>query len=204
MLRVEKLKLPNEKVISFSLKDNEGVVIEGPNGAGKSLLLKSLALLYPVSCEEFFFQDKNVRGLNPQEFRSQVLYVSTNVLLVKDQSVEEFFQSVLKLAVYKNHEFKFDYHSYLKKWGITNQSVSILSSGQRQMIAVLRALSLKAKILLLDEPTANLDQDKTLEVEELLKEWRVRTGGGIIMISHSPEQATRLGFKKVQFSELEE
>lgn len=202
MLRIKSLKLPNEKVVNFYLAQGEGMIIRGKNGSGKSLLLKSIAQLCVSPYEVFEYQGQHVQSFNPQVYRSEVLYVSTTPLMVKDQSVSEFFSSVKKLHVYKDHETDFDFNSYLSKWHIHEGEVSRLSSGQRQMISFLRALTLKAKVLLLDEPTANLDHEKTLEIERLILEWKERTGGAVIIISHSSEQINRLNFNVVDFESL--
>lgn len=196
------MKLPNEKTVSISLGENEGIVLRGQNGCGKSLLLKSLARLCVAPSEKFEFSGVDVRELKPEVYRSEVLYVSTTPLLMKDQTVTEFFDSVRKLSVYQGHESQIDHGKYLSLWKIPTGEVSKLSSGQKQMISVLRALTLRAKILLLDEPTANLDHEKTQEIEKLIIEWQERTKGSVIWISHSEEQMKRLSFKIINFEDL--
>lgn len=202
MLRVESMKLPNEKIVNFSLNENDALIIQGKNGSGKSLLLKSLAQLCVAPYEVFNYQGDDIKTWIPEEYRSQVLYVSTSPLLLKDQTVEEFFTSIKKLAIYKDHHSYFDYKTYLEKWHIPDSNVAMLSSGQKQMISILRSLTLKAKILLLDEPTANLDYDRTLEIESLLIDWRARTKGSLVIISHSSDQIARLNFPMVNFQSL--
>lgn len=202
MLRVESMKLPNEKVIQFTLAENEGLVLRGKNGSGKSLLLKALAQLCVAPYEVFEYLGQDVKSYHPETYRSEVLYVSTTPLLLKDQTIDEFFTSVKKLSVYKDHVSTFDYRPYLLKWTLGNEDVSRLSSGQKQMISVLRALTLKAKVLLLDEPTANLDQEKTQEIEKLIIDWKEQTRGSVVWISHSDDQTRRLPFKVINFEEL--
>jgi ABC-type multidrug transport system ATPase subunit len=202
MLRVKSLTLPNQKTVDFELPSGEALIIRGRNGSGKSLLLKSLAQLCEAPWKEFQFEGQDVSLLNPEEYRSLVLYVSTTPLLMKDETVEEFFTSVLKLHVYKNHSSDFNYQSYLRHWGIENTRVAMLSSGQKQLISILRALTLKAKVLLLDEPTSNLDHDRTIEVEELLLDWKKRTQGSFLMISHGRDQIQRLNLPCVEFESL--
>lgn len=202
MLRIESMKLPNNKTVNFSLDSRDAIIIRGKNGSGKSLLLKSMALLCMAPYKGYEYKGQNVSELNPQIFRSEVLYVSTTPLMMKDQSVEEFFQSIRNLHVYKNLISEFDYKYYLEKWHIPPGDVSYLSSGQRQMISFLRALTLNAKVLLLDEPTANLDHEKTLELEKLILEWKERTSGSVVMISHSSDQIARLNFRVADFESL--
>jgi putative ABC transport system ATP-binding protein len=202
MLRIESMNLPNGKTVNFSLSSNDGIIIRGKNGSGKSLLLKSIARLCIAPNTTFIYNDQKVSEISPETFRSEVLYVSATPLMMKDQSVDDFFTSVKKLAIYKDHTTDFDYKAYLEKWHIPSNDVTLLSSGQRQMISFLRALTLKAKILLLDEPTANLDHEKTLEIENLISEWREKTGGSVVMISHSSDQISRLKFNVIDFESL--
>lgn len=202
MLRVKGLKLLNGKVIDFEVKRGEGIVIFGKNGSGKSLLLKSLAKLLPVQYTSFVYDGKNLDDWIPETYRGQVLYVSPTPHFLKDMSVEEFFSYVFKFQIYKGMISSFDYETYLDRWKIPRKSVLELSTGQRQMISILRALTLNAKILLLDEPTANLDSEKTREVEILIKDWQARTKGSVVWISHSEEQGKRLEFTPVDFETL--
>ena len=202
MLRVTHLKLPNHKVLNFHLNEGEGLIISGKNGSGKSLLLKSLALLCPSEFERYEYKGILVTTLKPEEFRSDVLYLSTAHMMMREGNVEDFFHAPLKLAIYQNHKVDFDYKHYLEKWHIPTSNVSLLSTGQKQMISILRALTLKAKVLLLDEPTANLDHEKTLEIEELLLDWKKRTGGSFVFVGHSKEQIQRLGMKAIEFEDL--
>jgi putative ABC transport system ATP-binding protein len=66
-----------------------------------------------------------------------------------------------------------------------------LSGGEAQLMALLRALQLEPQVLLLDEPTASLDEGTTLKVESLLKEWQAEGERAIVTISHHPDQMAR-------------
>lgn len=199
MLRVKNLKLPNDKIVNFSLHKGEGIVICGPNGSGKSLLLKSLVRLVPASFDSFEYLGKDIRNYNINQFRSEVIYIPTSTYTFQDMSVENFFASVKKFSVYNELNSDFDYLKYLEKWGINNSDVSRLSSGQKQMISILRALSLNPKVLLLDEPMANLDVSKIHEVESLIKDWIQSKQGSIGIVSHDVNLASRLNFRTYLF-----
>jgi ABC-type lipoprotein export system ATPase subunit len=72
-----------------------------------------------------------------------------------------------------------------------------LSTGERQRLALIRALALASPVLLLDEPTGALDQDSTQRVEAVLQE-RLAAGVVIAMVTHSTEQAARLGHRHLR------
>ena len=72
-----------------------------------------------------------------------------------------------------------------------------LSTGERQRLALIRALALASPVLLLDEPTGALDEKATSQVETVLRE-RLADGIAIVMVTHSPEQAARLGHRQLR------
>ncbi len=199
MLRVRELQLLNNRVISFDLATGESVVIQGANGSGKTLFMKSLTKLVPASYLEFTLNGVPAASIRPELLRSQLLYVPATPVLPSGTTVEDFFQSAFRLEVYKNHRPAFPFRDYVERWGLNVQDLSLLSTGQRQLLTLLRALALSPKVLLLDEPTANLDSSRTLEVEALLQNWQRDTGAGVILSSHSRPQAERLGFRVVPF-----
>jgi putative ABC transport system ATP-binding protein len=199
MLRIENMKLLNGRLVNFTLKENDAVIIRGDNGTGKSLFLKSLARLIPSTYSIFDYNGKSVSTYVNEVFRSEVLYVSTTPSSLSQGTVEDYFRSALDLEIYSNYQVTFPYNDYLIEWKLDHLPFSQLSSGQKQMISILRALSLKARILLLDEPTANLDANRTHEIEKLLLDWMKKTSGSVIMVCHSDEQTRRLGFRTISF-----
>ena len=80
---------------------------------------------------------------------------------------------------------------------LLNEPVVQLSTGERQRMALIRALALHSPVLLLDEPTGALDEDSTVLVEDLLRE-RLAAGVTITMVTHSAAQAARLGHRHLR------
>jgi ABC-type phosphate transport system ATPase subunit len=78
--------------------------------------------------------------------------------------------------------------------------VSRLSTGERQRLAIVRALELSPRALLLDEPTAALDNNSTAVVEGLLAD-RLSSGMSILLVTHDPRQATRMGDRSLMMKE---
>jgi putative ABC transport system ATP-binding protein len=70
--------------------------------------------------------------------------------------------------------------------------VARLSSGERQRFALLRLLANRPRVLLLDEPTANLDPDNVIRVEKLVATYMAAEGAGVLWVSHDPLQTTRV------------
>ncbi|MGE3610155.1 MAG: ATP-binding cassette domain-containing protein [Bacteriovoracaceae bacterium] len=194
MFLIKNLKLPNNRLIEFELHPGENIFITGRNGSGKSLFLRSLAALYPLQYEIFKYQGKKISDWDMAIYRSEVLYLPAFVSIQYLENVDDFFKLPLQFSVYKNFHSTFNYQHYLKNWGLEGAKLKNLSSGQRQMLAILRALSLRPKVLLLDEPTSHLDSEKVLEVEKLLLDWHKESSGQIIMVGHDDNQLKRLGF----------
>ncbi len=192
MLLVKDLALLNGKRVSLKLEEGGEYVLRGSNGSGKTLLLRSLAGLYSSESIEFSWKGKAFSELSPEDYRTRVLYVSPSTAMSPEITAEEFFLSPWKLSAYKDHPIDLSFENSLKEWGIAGKTLGHLSSGQKQLLGLIRALSLKAEILLLDEPTSHMDQEKTLIAEKLLKEWKAKSPGRIILIvTHSGEQAQR-------------
>ena len=82
----------------------------------------------------------------------------------------------------------------------SNGPVVRLSTGERQRLALIRALAVTSPVLLLDEPTGALDEDSTQRMEAVLREC-LATGVMIAMVTHSPEQAAQLGHRHLRMTD---
>lgn len=202
MLLVKDLELLNGKKVSLELNKGRGYVLQGPNGSGKSVLLRTLAGLYPAKYASFSFLGKNIEEYPAEEMRSRILYSSSNTSLPGDMTSEEFLAAPFKLGVYKGYQSPIDFTDYLKKWHLKRMPLAILSSGQKQLLVIMRALSLKAELLLLDEPTSHMDSERTQEIEEMLRLW-LKGDRSYLVVSHSNEQAARLG-TRIEFKAISE
>jgi ABC-type iron transport system FetAB ATPase subunit len=195
MLRIKNRSLPNGKFFSLEVPENEILFLQGPNGAGKSLLLKSVANLIKGNSEEFIYQDKILNEWNYPSFRSQVMYVATVAYFPTEGTVEDFLAIPFTLEVYTGRKPAIDTEFWLNKWSMKGVLLRQLSSGQKQSLGVLRALSLGPKLLLLDEPTSHLDTSRTSEIETLILDWQKKTQGSVIIVGHDLDQPRRFGGK---------
>lgn len=158
----------------------ERVLLSGPSGAGKSYFLRILADLVPWH-GSIRLNGQPASSLSGPQWRQQVMLVPSASHwwqpLVEDHFIHPSDAPVEALGLDR---------STLKK------DPQYLSSGERQRLALLRALDRSPAVLLLDEPSANLDPERTGQMEALLNEWCQTTPGLLIMTSHDPAQRTRM------------
>lgn len=180
MLKVRNLKLLNDKVIYFEARPGDVIFIKGANGVGKSLFLKSLARLIPSHWEELSLENKSTSQYPIELWRSKVFYLPPEVSFADEFTVEDFLNEPLSLTIYKNHKSDFDPRKYL-----TNLSgrMNLLSSGQRQRVALLRALSLNSDVLLLDESFGQMDLSTREEFFSLFANW-LSKGKILLIVTH--------------------
>lgn len=201
MFLIKNLKLKNGVSINWEW-NGAPVQIDGPNGCGKSLLLKALAQLYPGLYDVFLFQELPVRLYDPQLYRSQVLYIPPLSSFMECNSVKDFMEQPLRLKIYKGYQPIPEYSLLLKSWGMEKKLISELSSGEKQIISLLRGLALKAKVLLLDETFAHIDQEKKKFLLHLLLNKTREQLQSFILISHESFSEDFPDLKKIHFSKL--
>lgn len=180
------------------LEIKQGIIksIIGPNGAGKSTLLRVLALLLKPQRGDLIFAGHNLRAenCNLQELRRQVTLVDQSPYLLQG-SIYKNLAYGLKVRGFARDEQSKLIQKALSDVGLSyspKRSVRDLSGGEKQRVALARALVLQPKVLLLDEPTANIDHASQPHFEQLLKRL-AHNGMTVLLSTHAPEQAQRLG-----------
>jgi len=192
MLGVKNIRLLNGKSVTFHLNSGEILFLEGENGAGKSLLMKSLAKLVPFEVDEFSFNSSSLTDL-----RSKMLYLPPTLVCDPELTVDEFLDEPLSLAIYKDFKMTFQPREHLEGINL-NTKIALLSSGQKQRLALLRCMSLKAQVLLLDEPFASIDQGRRLEYVELLSKWLNGGERAIIFVTHDEIKFTNIPTRTIR------
>ncbi|MEM8611839.1 MAG: ATP-binding cassette domain-containing protein [Cyanobacteria bacterium P01_H01_bin.105] len=191
--------------ISFELVAGDRLAIVGPSGAGKSLLLRALAGLDPIQSGGISFQGQSLSSLTMPEFRSQVTYLHQKTALLEG-TVESNLQQIYRLAVHRNKTYdRSQILEYLKTLGrsepFLDRSTEQLSGGEQQIVACLRSLQLAPTVLLLDEPTASLDNAATHQLETLITQWQQRDPNrACIWTSHDPTQIERVTTRQLTLS----
>ena len=186
--------------VSMTVKAGQVTALVGDNGAGKSTLIKCLAGIYQTDGGSIVWEGKEVTIASPKaasgigiEFVYQDLALCNNLDVVKnmflgrerkrgpfldEESMEEAARETLRgLSV-----------STLKS---VRQQVSGLSGGQRQSVAVARAVMWNSKLVVLDEPTAALGVAQTAQVLALVRRLADR-GLGVLLISHNIEDVLKV------------
>ncbi len=178
--------------INLEINRGEYVCIEGPSGCGKSTLLAIMGLMDSPTSGVYVFDGQPVHGLNASaraRARNQEIgFVFQSFNLIGDLTVFENVEQPLAYQKMKSSERKQRVNDALKNVGMLDQAgrrPSQLSGGEQQRVAVARALVVKPRILLADEPTGNLDSSNGKAIMEMLKQLH-RTGATICMVTHDP------------------
>ena len=173
--------------------DLEEVIIEkgtrtaviGPNGAGKSTLLNIVSRIDSASEGEVFYESEDPR-LVTQVFQQPYMLRT---------SVERNIQYPLRLRNWPEDRMNKRSDELMEELGLLdlrNQKAWKLSGGETQKVALARALSFQPSLLLLDEPTANIDPATTAEIEEMLLKINREEGTTILFVTHNLAQARRV------------
>ena len=185
--------------VNLELHKGEVLAIVGDNAAGKSTLVKILSGAYIKDSGQIIFNKKKVEFRNPNDARKlgiETLYqtlalfdkldISSNIFINR----EILYKGARLIGLLNVKEMKEKTKKLLKDFSIyesvgnINRNVANLSGGQRQLVALCRAVKFKAKIIIMDEPTAALGVKETKLVYNFINELR-KQKISIIIISHN-------------------
>ena len=185
--------------VSFFVNDYEATVLIGVNGAGKSTLIKCIAGLLKSKEGEITLLGKNIKEFKRQDFAKAIAYVPQSITFDNMSVIDAI---LLGRLPYFSHPGQKDYekvYEVIQKLGIeniANSDVQKLSGGERQKVAIARALAGEAKLLLLDEPTSNLDLKSQYETMQMINNLK-NDGMGIIISMHDINHALEVGDKYI-------
>jgi ABC-type lipoprotein export system ATPase subunit len=183
-LSIHDLRSPLAGPFDLDLAAGTAAAVSGPSGSGKSLFLRMVADLDPNE-GEVALDGASRDGMSAPDWRRRAPYVAAESGWWRDHVAEHFAPATHDAARKLADRLGLDP-------GLFDGPVLRLSTGEKQRLAIIRALVLDPPALLLDEPTAPLDPDSTAAVESVLKE-RLAKGLGLIVVTHDAQQADRLG-----------
>jgi putative ABC transport system ATP-binding protein len=189
--------------VNLRIGDGDRVAMTGPTGSGKSLLLRALALIDPIDSGEILWNEKPVADREIPEFRGQVIYLQQRPTLMEG-TVEENLRMPFAFKAHQRRTFDRDtvrerLAGLERSEHFLEQDVAHLSGGERQIVAVLRALALAPSLLLLDEPTAALDAASTQQIETTILHWLDESAErACVWVTHNVEQAARVGNREAR------
>lgn len=164
--------------------DEKRVGIFGPSGSGKTTFLLNLAFLLKGEWKSFHFMGEDVNDASLERFRRSVSYVSQHPVLLK-RSVFENIAYPLMLRKFPKHEVRrrvLEIAELFELEKLLDARPWQLSGGQARRVCLARALVFEPKLVLLDEPTADLDEDGRKMLNEAMEEFSDRTS--FVIVSH--------------------
>jgi len=186
ILEIHQLSRPGLEPVSFSVTAGSCLALSGPSGAGKSLLLRAIADMDPHD-GDVALDGKSCSEFSGPDWRRRVMLVPAESSWWWPTVGEHFEQiDVVDLE-------RLGFEAGALSWRIDR-----LSTGEKQRLALLRALSRKPAALLLDEPTAALDADSIRAVETLIGDYRKQQDAAVIWVSHDAEQIRRVSDKQLK------
>jgi D-xylose transport system ATP-binding protein len=189
--------------VSMTIKNGSVTAIVGDNGAGKSTLIKCLSGLHNPTSGQIRIHGKQVRISSPHESRDhgiETVYQDLAVIDTLTAAENLYLSRELRVGLWpvqllRRRKMKQGAVEMMKRIGNTtlpvNQEVGGMSGGQRQAVAICRAVAWGAGIVIFDEPTAALGINESAEVHRLIKGLKAQ-GVTVIIISHNFEEVMDL------------
>lgn len=180
--------------VSFSIERGEFIAVVGPSGSGKSTLLHLIGGVDRPNDGKIYIEGTDISNYNSKELalfrRRKVGIVYQFYNLIPNLTVKHNIELPLTLDGRRVNEKLFD--DIVNKLGISkklNNFPSELSGGQNQRVAIARSLIYEPSLLLLDEPTGNLDRKNSNEIIEILKYFNHTSNQTIILVTHDESVA---------------
>ncbi len=197
------------KDIDLVIRRGEIFALIGPSGAGKTTLLRILNLFEKPTFGSLVFEGTMLNGTYDEKNTPKTPYLNTGTTGAVRRKMSLLFQTpaIFNASVFDNVAYAlkvrgFDYRTIETKvtsalnivglFGMEKQKARTLSGGEAQRMAFARAIVYDPEILLLDEPTANLDPANVAKIEEIIKRIRSERGTTIVIATHNIPQVRRI------------
>ncbi len=177
--------------INLMIEEGEFSLLSGPSGCGKTTLLNAIGALDSIDSGKIYLDEKEISSLDEDERTRLRLndmgFVFQAYNLVPVLNVEENIGFVMRLRGFSDEEIQQRVVEVATMLEIDNKLKSLpnaLSGGQQQRVAVARAVAPKPKIILADEPTANLDSQNSKALMDMMRDLNEKEGVSILFASH--------------------
>ena len=202
MIRAEHLTFAYDKIkvlddISFGIERGQLVAVLGPNGAGKSTLFKCILRLLHKYEGSISLNGEDTRNLNRKKMAALAAYIPQSETPVFNYTVRDSvlmgttgMLSPLRSPGPEQREIAQEAIDFLGIGYMAERGINEISGGERQMALLARAIAQKAKVLIMDETTANLDYGNQHQVLKSIQNM-ARHGYTILLSTHNPEHALR-------------
>jgi len=183
MLSLQNINIPGLEPISFNVDKGECVGLSGDSGCGKTRLLRAIADM-DICDGEVCIDELCQQLVAGHEWRKTVALLPAESQWWFDTVEPHFSETDANFS-------SLGFETEVKQWQLAR-----CSSGEKQRLAILRLLANQPRVLLLDEPTANLDAENTKKVENLIADYLTNNNAMVIWVSHNHAQLRRVSTNK--------
>ena len=190
---------------SLELYQNETVGLTGPSGSGKSTILRIAVDLATPSSGLVFCHGRDISQCDPREIRRKMVLVPQEATMFPGTVRNNLLWGLrIRGLTATDNELVSVLSEVKLKAEFLDRIAENLSGGEKQRIAIARALLLEPDALLLDEPTSALDEESTLAVETAINDVREERKIGVLIVTHNREQAERFTSRIVEIEKPRE
>lgn len=192
---------PVFKNLNFNIEENDFICVVGPNGAGKSTLIKGLlGLIKPIAGKIIYNGLKqNFIGYMPQEIKVDSNFPASVFEIVLSGTLNKL--GIMSFYTKKEKEIALKNMKILKIENLKDKNFCDLSGGQRQKVLLARSLCATSKLLILDEPSNNLDSKSKKELYKTIIDLNKNHNITVIMITHDLDHNNLIGNKILSLRE---
>jgi putative ABC transport system ATP-binding protein len=180
--------------VSLALQQGEIVSLEGPSGSGKTTLLSILGCIMTATAGDVIVEDQPIDSDDPrllQETRKRSIgFVFQQYNLIPALTALENVEYALNIKGMQGAEARAEAERVMEEVGLAEKFEAPprdLSGGQKQRVAIARALAGRSPILLVDEPTANLDSQTADQILELFRRLARSENRAVLVVTHDPK-----------------
>jgi len=189
------------KAISFDVNAGEIICLVGPNGIGKTTLLNCLAGLWAPLEGSVLLDGKNMAGMPARDIARMIGYVPQTLHPSFDYTVLEYvvtgnapWLNIFEKPGPEHYQRAEEALEQMAISHLADKRYTRLSTGELQQVSIARAIAQKARLILMDEPTAHLDYGNQLKVLRLIKGLSAK-GYAVVLTTHNPDQVLLLDAK---------